>query len=276
MKYQNDKAHFLENISNIGYFSTDLDGTIEEWNKTCELLFGYTKQEALGQKIYELIIPDYLQEHFIKEFNQKSAIYGEEIEYKNKDNQTSLLYTNTMFTGEHYYGICIDAKIFKITKQVQNAINNTRKSLQEKAEIILISLDRNGYINDFNHFAEKLTGYKKEEVLGRNFVELFLPQSYKEKTLTQIQKSFTSKQILMSNDFPLICRNSQKIIVHWDRSLITNRNDKKGSLLLVGDHKSPQNSAQDRLEYLANYDSLTDLTVCRNDNRTTDMLTDTF
>ena len=259
MKKQNETERFLENISNIGYFSTDLDGKVEAWNQTCEMLFGYSKKEALGKKLETLIVPEYLYEQFQNDFKQKNAIYGEEFEFKNKDNHTTLLYTNTVFTDTHYHGICIDTKEFKLTKRLESTINTVSKQLQEKAEIILISIDRNGYINDFNHFAEKLTGYKKEEVLGRNFVELFLPQSYKEKTLKQIQKSFASKQILMSNDFPLICKNGQKIIVHWDRSLITNRKDKKGSLLLVGDHKSPQNSIQDRLEYLANYDSLTDL-----------------
>ena len=259
MKQQNHQADFLENISNIGYFSTNLDGIVQEWNQTAELLFDYSKEEAVGKKVTELIIPEYLHEKFLEDFQQRNAVYGEELEFKNKDNHTTLLYTNTIFANDRYYGIVIDTKVFKITKVLQENINTGKKTLQEKAEIILISIDRNGYINDFNHFAEKLTGYKKEEVLGRNFVELFLPESYKEKTLKQIQKSFMSKQILMSNDFPLKCRNGQKIIVHWDRSLITNRHDKKGSLLLVGDHKSPQNSAQDRLEYLANYDSLTDL-----------------
>jgi len=259
MKQQNQQVHFLENISNIGYFSTDLDGTVQEWNKTAELLFGYSKEEAIGKKVTELIVPEYLHEKFLEDFQQRNAVYGEELEFQNRDNHTTLLYTNTIFADDRYYGIVIDTKVFKITKVLQENINTGKKVLQDKAEIILISIDRNGYINDFNHFAEKLTGYKKEEVLGRNFVELFLPESYKEKTLKQIQKSFMSKQILMSNDFPLKCRNGQKIIVHWDRSLITNRHDKKGSLLLVGDHKSPQNSAQDRLEYLANYDSLTDL-----------------
>ena len=258
MKQQNRQVHFLEDISNIGYFSVNYNGIVEEWNKTAELLFGYTKEEAIGKKLIELIIPEYLHEKFLEDFHQRNAVYGEELEFKNKDNHTALLYTNTIFANDHYYGIVIDTKVFKITKHLQENIDLSNSVLKEKAEIIFISIDRNGYINDFNHFAEQLTGYKKEEVLGRNFVELFLPESYKEKTLKQIQQSFKSKQIYMSNDFPLKCRNGQKIIIHWDRSLITNKDDKKGSLLLVGNHKSPQ-TAHDRLEFLANYDSLTDL-----------------
>ncbi len=254
-----DKDIFLNSVSNIAYFSADSERKITEWNQTCENIFGYKKDEALGKKIEELIVPDYLKEKFIEDFENKSAIYGEELEYKNSKNNTSLLYANTLFVGDHYYCMCIDSKSFKLTKYLQDAITTNTNSLVDDVQLILISLDRNGYINDFNHFAQQLTGYKKDEVLGRNFVELFLPASYKEKTLSQIQKTFASKKIEIKSDFPMICRNGKKIIVHWERSLIASKDDKKGSLLLMGNHKSYENSVHDRLEYLANYDSLTDL-----------------
>ncbi len=254
-----DKEIFLDNVSHIGYFSTDSEGTILEWNKTCEDLFGYTKEEVLGKKLYDLIIPAYMREHFISDMKEKSAIYGQETEFLNSNGQTSILFANTMFVEDHYYAIVIDPRIFKITKQLENAIHKSLSNLKDDVKMIMISLDRNGYINDFNHFAQELTGYKKEEAIGRNFVELFLPESYREKTLTQIQKSFASRKILMRNDFPLICKNGQKIIVHWERSLIASHDDKKGSLLLMGEHKSNDGNIQDRLEYLANYDALTDL-----------------
>ncbi len=256
---QTETELFLESITNIAYFNTDLDRKIINWNKTCEILFGYKREDAIGQKLEDLIIPDYLAEQFVKDFLQKKAFYGEELEYKDSEHSTKILYTNTLFIQDRYYSICIDPKLFKNTNQLQNAITQSNSHLKDEVKLILISLDRNGYIEDFNHFAQTLTGYKKEDVLGRSFVELFLPPSYREKTLYQIQKSFASKQILMQNDFPLICRSGNKIIVHWDRSLISNQKEKTTSLLLMGDQKAFDNSIQDRLEYLANYDSLTDL-----------------
>ncbi len=258
-QHRSDKEIFLDNVSHIGYFSTDLSRTVTEWNKTCEDLFGYTKEQAIGKKIEELIIPDYMKEHFIRDFEQKSALYGEETEYNDASRKSVMLYANTLFTTEHYYALLVDTRKFKVTRHLESAIQNSREQLKDRVSMIMISLDRNGYINDFNHFAEKLTGYKKEEVLGRNFVELFLPESYREKTLSQIQKSFASKQIMMPNDFPLMRRNGEKIVVHWEGSLIASNDDKKGALLLLGEHKNSSETIHDRLEYLANYDSLTDL-----------------
>jgi PAS domain S-box-containing protein len=96
---QSDQALFLENISHIGYFSTDLERIVVEWNSACEELFGYTKKEAIGKRLEELIFPDYLTNYFVDDFNQRSATYGEEVEYRNAEGKTILLYANTMFTS---------------------------------------------------------------------------------------------------------------------------------------------------------------------------------
>lgn len=256
---QTNTDRFLQDISNIAYFSTDMQRNILSWNHTSELIFGYKEKEVLGKKLEDIIVPQYLKDQFIEDFSQKKAFYGEELEYTDAQNKTKILYTNTIFTQDSYHSICIDPTLFKNENKLHMAIDKSKDILKDEIKLILISLDRNGYIEDFNHYAETLTGYKKEDVLGRNFVELFLPPSYREKTLNQIQKSFLAKQIIMRNNFPIICRNGNKIIVHWDRSMIANKKKKTYSLLLLGDQKAFDNSVQDRLEYLANYDPLTDL-----------------
>ncbi len=256
---QTNTDRFLQDISNIAYFSIDMQRSILSWNHTSELIFGYKEKEVLGKKLEDIIVPQYLKDQFIEDFSQKKAFYGEELEYTDAQNKTKILYTNTIFTQDSYHSICIDPALFKNENKLYMAIDKSKDILKDEIKLILISLDRNGYIEDFNHYAETLTGYKKEDVLGRNFVELFLPPSYREKTLNQIQKSFLAKQIIMRNNFPIICRNGNKIIVHWDRSMIANKKKKTYSLLLLGDQKAFDNSVQDRLEYLANYDPLTDL-----------------
>jgi PAS domain S-box-containing protein len=47
---------------------TDETGRISHWNPAAERVFGYTKEEALGRKAYELIVPRRFREEALKEF----------------------------------------------------------------------------------------------------------------------------------------------------------------------------------------------------------------
>ncbi|HZX29276.1 MAG TPA: PAS domain S-box protein, partial [Telluria sp.] len=43
------------------FISTDADGRITEWNGRAEELFGWTREEALGRDVADLIIPEYMR-----------------------------------------------------------------------------------------------------------------------------------------------------------------------------------------------------------------------
>ena len=51
------------------------------------------------------------------------------------------------------------------------------ENLLDTANAFILNLDTNANIMLFNKFAEKLTGYKKGEVLGKNWFDIFIPKS---------------------------------------------------------------------------------------------------
>jgi len=53
-----EKAALLD-LANSGIFSRDMAGIIQYWNKGAEQLFGYSKEEALGRHVSELLAPQY-------------------------------------------------------------------------------------------------------------------------------------------------------------------------------------------------------------------------
>jgi diguanylate cyclase (GGDEF)-like protein/PAS domain S-box-containing protein len=258
------REKFFENVSNIAYFSTDEKRVITEWNQTCENLYGYKKEEAIGNTIEKLIVPDYQRDFFIEEFENRHCVYGEELEYQKKDATTIRVYVNSLFIDNkdnksQYHHISFKPSQVIQRESLRDLIGKSNANLVKDSALVIVSFNKNGYINDFNPFAEELLGYKKDEVIGRNFIELFVPESYKEKTLKQIQESFTSKSMKIKSDLPLLCKDGNKKIIHWTQTFVRDFKTKSVHMLLVGDNSSIDKSTQDRLEYLANYDTLTDL-----------------
>lgn len=65
--------------------------------------------------------------------------------------------------------------------KMKKMVHSNKQRLEEldtlKAEIVeLKALVINANITLFNHFTKKLTGYKKQEMLGQNWFKLFIPK----------------------------------------------------------------------------------------------------
>ncbi len=249
----------FSDIANIAIYATDEERVVYEWNKACEDLYGYTKEEAVGKKLEILIVPEHLKEVFITEFEEardsESPLNALEIEYRRKDNSMVLVNANTLFISEKgvkkFYAFTIDVSTMQVNSLIHSMVD---QESAQKEKLIVISFDANNKITAFNAFAEELTGYKKTDVLGRDFVTVFVPENYQGKVRRDIQGMAQDRRAQLIFDFPIICKNGDKKVVKWEKSLKQKKRDEEVILLIGVDF-----TGDEKLEYLANYDSLTDL-----------------
>jgi PAS domain S-box-containing protein len=68
----------LEDVSNIAVQGYDEERRVTFWNKASEKLYGYTEEEALGDKLEDLIIPPNMREQ-VQRFVQRWIEFGEKI-----------------------------------------------------------------------------------------------------------------------------------------------------------------------------------------------------
>ncbi len=92
--------------------------------------------------------------------------------------------------------------------------------LVNEAPNILVGFDRNFRIILFNKFAEELTHYKKEEVLGKKWPNLFIPKKFKP-TIFKVWKKIVSKEMIEHHFInSILDKNGQERIIFWSNSVL--------------------------------------------------------
>jgi diguanylate cyclase (GGDEF)-like protein/PAS domain S-box-containing protein len=252
MSSKKELQELVSEVSGVAIYAIDKNREICEWNRASELLYGYTKDEAIGKKIDELIILDHQKDGFISDINSKITYTSEEIEHKRKDGSLAIVLANTTFVGDKYYFMTFEAASSHRIASIKKVID---ENVTEDEKLIVISFDKYFKITSFNTFATKTTGFSEKEVLGKDFFELFVPKSHQEKIKNDIISLSKDRRTFKSLNFPIVCKNGDKKIIQWEKSL-KNKRAKEDMYFLIGLNSSDN---QEKLNYLANYDLLTDL-----------------
>ncbi|QNA45280.1 PAS domain S-box protein [Lacibacter sediminis] len=165
------QSHLLNAIQQ-SVIVTKLDGTVVYWNNFAEQLYGWQKQEAVGINIMQLTPTDMSMEQ-AKEVMKRLAA-GESwsgeflVKHKTKGPFKIQVHNSPFFdvTGKlaGIIGVSWD-----ITKEVESReYIKFQANLLDNVEQAVIASDHAGTITYWNHFAEKLYGYSKQEAIGNN------------------------------------------------------------------------------------------------------------
>jgi diguanylate cyclase (GGDEF)-like protein/PAS domain S-box-containing protein len=134
------------------------------------------------------------------------------------------------------------------------------KALFETAGIPIIVLNQNFCIKQWNTAAEFLFGYVRDEVVGRNYIDMFIPENMQDETawkFTKVIKSGVSKASLESK---IISYDGFSHTMLWNINHLSDADEdpRLGQVLLIGQNISEIRKTQNQLHYLAHYDALTD------------------
>lgn len=102
--------------------------------------------------------------------------------------------------------------------RIENIVNT--------AQTIILTLDTNGNIVDFNPYTEQLTGYSIEEVKGRNWIETFLPERDQIKIEQLFGNAVLGKRT-EGNINPILTRDGEEREIVWYDSVIR---DEEGNI----------------------------------------------
>jgi len=171
----------------------NIDGRIEWLNAQAASLFGYQREEMLGQPV-ELLIPQRFRNKHIEhrqEFTNNSRLraMGSALELCARRKDGSEFPIDVNLSPIHLLGrMVISASIRDITKLRNSAreLADTVEQLRSEKEFsdnlittqqgIVLVLDSAARISLVNPYFEDLTGYSANEVIGVNWFDMFIPE----------------------------------------------------------------------------------------------------
>ena len=163
----------------------DVDGRISYWTTGCERLYGWSREEALGQVVHELLKTEYSQPRskIVAKLRKEGSWQGE-IEHQKKDG--SVVSVSTLWVARKSEDDVIHAVLQNnsdITglKRAQDEIAAREAHLRSILDTVpeaMIVIDANGSVTSFSAAAAQLFGYRPEEVVGQN-VKMLMPAPYR-------------------------------------------------------------------------------------------------
>jgi PAS domain S-box-containing protein len=123
------------------------------------------------------------------------------------------------------------------------------KSLVDNANMLVFGLDNQGRINFVNPHFLNITGFSKEEIIGRSLVDI-AQESEKEELGSRIQKALENGNLPVRTQRALVTKTGQTRNVNWAHVLMRSPDGEITGTLSIGDDVTEIRQAQQELEAL--------------------------
>lgn len=121
------------------------------------------------------------------------------------------------------------------------------EGLIDAAPAAVVLLNPAGRIVRYNHFAEELSGYRAEELLGRDFFEALLPDRDRDRIRNVFRKTLESDEVETRETADVIVTKSGRLReLRWSHRILKNAEAKSVGVLAIGQDITDLKEAQDR------------------------------
>jgi PAS domain S-box-containing protein len=156
----------------------DRDGRFRRLNRAWERVLGYPLSELYAMSWSQLVHPDD-SARTIAEYQRadKSRTMFFESRYRHRDGSYRWLEWNTIFVPDQqvYYAVARDVTERRVEQERLRASEAYAMAVHDASADAIVAFDPEGRVVDMNAAAERMYGYRPEQVANKPFADLVLP-----------------------------------------------------------------------------------------------------
>jgi PAS domain S-box-containing protein len=187
-----DKLNAILRTAPNAVITMDADGLVLDWNPRAEQTFGWTAQEAVGRSMADLIVPArYRTAHRdgIARFLATGVgpVLNTRLELSGLRRDGTEIPVELTITairlGERFIfsAFLRDIAARKASEQaLRESEERFRLLVEGVVDYAIILLDPHGRIASWNEGAQRITGYRSDEIVGQHLAQLYLADDFAE------------------------------------------------------------------------------------------------
>ncbi|MBL3654563.1 hybrid sensor histidine kinase/response regulator [Fulvivirga sediminis] len=136
----------------------------------------------------------------------------------------------------------------RVYEERVTAVAQELTTLIDTANAPIFGLDWYGKINEWNQVASKITGYSKEEIMGKTLIDEFILDGYKVAVTNLLKSAFRGKSVT-NYELPIYTRTGKVVTILFNATPRRNINNDIIGLLGVGQDITELIDYRERLEH---------------------------
>ncbi len=231
---------FLENILESmegGVFTVDKNARITSFNRAAEEITGFKRGEVLNKECFDILKSDLCQEICPLKDTLKTGktFFGYEIMITSKTGKripvnisTSPLRSN----NNEIIGAVENFRDLTKHKGLWAKLREERNKAQQYlniAGVIIVAINDKGIVSLINRKGCDVLGYKEEEITGKNWFNLCVPERMRKERKNTLKKVMAGeKKEVEDYENLILTKSGEERIVAWHNTTLT---DEKGRII---------------------------------------------
>ncbi|RYX85275.1 PAS domain S-box protein [bacterium] len=184
------QLHFQANLLDMvgeAVIAIDLEEKVTYWSRFAEQLYGWREEETRGKSLTSLLVPSTKWGKKTQILSQwgmgQNEVSAEDVEVQRRDGHRIVVaMTNSPIYDEAcqlmgYVSISKDISESKLAEfNLRESEERYRMLLESVQDYAIYMLDLEGNVASWNTGAQRLKGYRADEIIGQNFSRFYLPQ----------------------------------------------------------------------------------------------------